>query len=170
MEHMRGQYGTLLTVAPNGQLWIADRYAQRLRHFTASGELAESLRIDSGEVTWAERSEEDYARLGKIGSPAGVCLRSREDSLPAGPVNLVAGAHSFPIDKKARAPRGAATKLLLCLVLVHPVERLREQVGGEGDEDEGDDGVDEQAEVHRDGAGFFGRREGGVGAGRRSLL
>ncbi|HEV7672650.1 MAG TPA: hypothetical protein VGS22_29370 [Thermoanaerobaculia bacterium] len=145
MEHMRGQYGTLLLVAPNGQLWMADRYANHLRHFTASGELKDEVRVGSGEVTWSARSEEDYARLEKAGAKEGFAVdRNKVSStiaksayramtlgrdgliyllaetkdgialdrfdpsyptydrvllgdlpLPAGPIHLVAGAHSL---------------------------------------------------------------------------
>lgn len=80
MEQMRGQYGTLLEVAPNGQLWVADRYANRLRHFTASGELKEEVRIGKGDVTWAERSEEEYKHLEKVGASQGFAFDRKKIS------------------------------------------------------------------------------------------
>ncbi|MEP7012832.1 MAG: hypothetical protein ABJC13_21120 [Acidobacteriota bacterium] len=71
MESLRGQFGTLIALAPNGQLWVADRNAYRLRRFTASGLLKDELRVGKGEVVWAERSEEDYAHLEKSSAAVG---------------------------------------------------------------------------------------------------
>ncbi len=71
MEWFRGQFGTLIALAPNGQLWLADRNAFRLRHFTASGLLKDELRAGKGEVVWAKRTGEDFARLEKSGAAVG---------------------------------------------------------------------------------------------------
>ncbi len=71
LGYLRGQYGNLIALAPNGQLWVADRNAYRLRRFTASGLPKDELRIGKGGVEWSERTEEDFARLEKISKENG---------------------------------------------------------------------------------------------------
>ncbi len=71
IEHLRGQFGTLIALAPNGQLWVADRNAYRLRRFTASGVQKEDVRLGKGEVVWSQRTDEDFSRLEKSSAAQG---------------------------------------------------------------------------------------------------
>ncbi len=87
MEWLRGQFGTLIALAPNGQLWVADRNAYRVRRFTASGLPKDELRVGSGEVGWSERSDEAFARLEKSSAAQGYSFdRTKVSSVVAKPL------------------------------------------------------------------------------------
>lgn len=74
-EWMRGRFGTLIAIAPNGQIWLADKNSHRLRRFTASGTLKDDLRVGDAEVAWSDRPEEDYERLEKLSAAEGFAFR-----------------------------------------------------------------------------------------------
>ncbi len=70
LEFLNG-FSSLMTLSTNGHLWVADKNAARLRHFSALAELKEEIRIGPGEVEWAQRTPEDFERMEKVAQGSG---------------------------------------------------------------------------------------------------
>jgi len=59
----------LLAFTPEGQLWVANAYTSRVRHFSALGRLEDEIVVGDGKIRWAERNQEEIQRIeAKLGT------------------------------------------------------------------------------------------------------
>jgi len=73
-EHLRGNSDVLLAPTPERHLWMVDEHAYRLRHFSPSGMLKDELTVGGGQVTWKERTPEEWAKAESTAKRAGIAF------------------------------------------------------------------------------------------------
>lgn len=80
-EYLRGEFGVILSVTPQRQVWMADEHAYRLRRFSLAGVLKDELLAGERRIAWKERTAEEWKTAEAAATKAG--LPFSRDSLSA---------------------------------------------------------------------------------------
>lgn len=74
LQEIMAERDTRLAVGAKGTLWVGNKSAYLLKHYSSSGALLESLAVGGGRVQWRERTAEDWKSLGDAARSGGVAF------------------------------------------------------------------------------------------------
>ncbi len=74
LEQMRAEFSRLLTGLPDGSLWVADRYAYRVRRISPLGAVRSELVLGEGKIAWEKRSADEWKHLEKLARQGGLAV------------------------------------------------------------------------------------------------
>ncbi len=74
LQEMKAERDARVTFDARGTLWVAQQDAYRLKHYSRTGALQESLAVAGGRVQWRDRTADDWKHLEDAAQAGGIKL------------------------------------------------------------------------------------------------